>query len=74
MDITKCTNETCPKKASCYRYLAEVNPYYQSYARFEFDEVSDSCEYFSDIKDRQIEISLIPIPIVKEFLDSLKLD
>lgn len=35
MDITKCENEKCIVKENCLRYLAEPNPYWQSYSNFE---------------------------------------
>ena len=33
-DITMCFGRKCPKKGTCYRYLATPN-YYQSYSDFE---------------------------------------
>lgn len=30
-DITMCNGTECPMKYECYRYLAEPNPYRQSY-------------------------------------------
>ena len=41
-DISKCDNNNCPIKNSCYRFT--VKPcYMQSYASFEF---TDSCSYY----------------------------
>ena len=30
-DITKCSDEECPMKETCYRYTAKANEYRQSY-------------------------------------------
>jgi hypothetical protein len=30
-DITMCSGDGCPLKENCYRYLAEADPYRQSY-------------------------------------------
>lgn len=35
-DITKCTNESCQLKESCFRWTAKPNDYMQSYAEFHF--------------------------------------
>jgi len=34
-DITICRNERCPRKMECYRYRAEPNGKWQSYAKFD---------------------------------------
>ena len=34
-DITKCTNDRCPIKHTCYRWTAPADPIWQSYAYFE---------------------------------------
>jgi len=31
VDITKCSDEECPMKETCYRYTAKANEYRQSY-------------------------------------------
>ena len=41
-DITKCTNEKCPQKETCYRWTSIADTY-QSYVLFEFD---DGCEFY----------------------------
>lgn len=46
-DITKCTNEECRSKNSCYRYTCKPNKYRQSYSLFSESE----CECF--IKDKE---------------------
>lgn len=48
-DITKCTNEECPLKETCYRYTVEPDEY-QSYAKFEITK-NGSCEnYWYNLK------------------------
>lgn len=34
-DISMCRGQGCPIKISCYRHMAEANPYWQSYANLE---------------------------------------
>lgn len=34
-DIAMCMNSSCHLRHSCYRYMAEPNPYRQAYAMFE---------------------------------------
>jgi hypothetical protein len=43
-DITTCTNEECPKKNGCYRYLAKPSPVMQAYCNFPFE--AGECEFF----------------------------
>src|SRR5690242_6529136 len=54
-DITMCSNEKCPQKRKCYRYMAEPSAI-QSYT--DFNEVD--CKYFWPLKisreSREIEI------------------
>jgi hypothetical protein len=45
-DISKCANENCPMKHSCYRYTAQPSEYWQSYGSFEYSFVTDSCKYY----------------------------
>ena len=40
-DITKCTNEKCTKRLTCYRWTAPANDY-QYYARYE----DKDCGYY----------------------------
>jgi len=44
-DISMCENETCPKRAQCYRFTAKPTPYRQAYGDFTPDERGE-CEYF----------------------------
>lgn len=42
-DISKCQNESCPKKLKCWRYTSQPD-FWQSYAKFKYA----NCEYFWD--------------------------
>lgn len=50
-DITKCTNEKCPLKDKCWRWLAPSDSLWQSVAKFEFkaDDSGITCEYFYEL-------------------------
>jgi hypothetical protein len=51
-DISKCTNENCPLKTTCYRYTCKPDRWGQAYTEFEFKvdtaafEYSVSCDYY----------------------------
>lgn len=50
-DIAMCMNSNCPSRMKCYRYMAEPNPYRQSYGDFKpFITHKDRCEYFTPIR------------------------
>ena len=34
VDMTLCLNDTCKKRLECFRYMAEPDKKWQSYARF----------------------------------------
>ena len=40
-DISMCENEACDMKEKCYRFMAEPNPYRQSYS--DWDRQRDHC-------------------------------
>jgi len=44
-DISKCSDETCTLRETCYRFKAENNPFRQSYGSFKQDE-EGNCEYY----------------------------
>ena len=48
-DITLCTNDDCPKKWNCYRYLCVSESPRQSYALFEPDK-NGNCDFYREIK------------------------
>lgn len=37
-DMSMCRNKACNIRGTCYRYLAEPNPNWQSYSSFLFDD------------------------------------
>jgi hypothetical protein len=48
-DITKCEDNFCPSKETCYRYTAPASTY-QSYGRFNREEDEDNCDMYWDNK------------------------
>jgi hypothetical protein len=36
-DISKCENEACPLKDTCYRFTCKPNELWQSYDKFDFE-------------------------------------
>lgn len=56
-DIAMCLNDDCPSCKVCYRYMAEPNPWRQSYMQFEPTE--------DGICDAFISLS----PAAKEFYE-----
>jgi len=49
-DISKCSNNECTKKDTCYRVQLKANEYYQAYSSFKQDE-HGNCEYYVPIKE-----------------------
>lgn len=49
-DITMCNDEECPQKERCYRFIAEANPYRQSFF-VESPKKMDGCDYLWEIGD-----------------------
>ena len=54
-DISMCTNNTCPKKMTCYRFRATPNEFRQSYAGFKPDEDGE-CEYYDHIDPELFDV------------------
>ena len=52
-DISKCTGEGCLLKEKCYRFVAEPNPYWQSYMAPPKKSVKnkDECNYYWSLID-----------------------
>lgn len=46
VDITLCSNESCPRRLWCVRFVCIPDPVHQSYSYFEGGE---DCKYFIDI-------------------------
>jgi hypothetical protein len=49
-DITKCEDNLCPSKETCYRYTATASKHYQSYGKFNREEDEDNCDMYWDNK------------------------
>lgn len=50
-DIAMCDNKTCPLRMTCYRFIAEPNPWRQTYGYFKWDEDNEgkvTCDYYWD--------------------------
>lgn len=46
-DISMCSNQSCPSRLECYRFVARPNPYRQSFfVGLEPDEKTGKCEHF----------------------------
>ncbi len=50
MDITKCNNSTCEQRNNCFRWIAPINKYNQSWQAFE--PLNGKCEYFKVIPNK----------------------
>ena len=51
-DISKCEGTNCPKKDTCYRFLAKENEYWQAYfVDVPYDRKISACEYYWPVKD-----------------------
>ena len=50
-DLTMCDRQECPSCDQCYRFVAEPNPYRQSYFAPPYpDYSSGKCEYFVPVQ------------------------
>jgi len=54
-DISMCTNDSCPARRSCYRFMAEPN-WRQSWCAFEPDRETKRCEAFIPIGNKATSI------------------
>jgi hypothetical protein len=43
-DMAMCRNDKCPKKETCYRYIAKPNPYWQTYMDFNGKDCYIECK------------------------------
>jgi len=50
-DITKCEDNLCPSKETCYRYTAPASEHYQSYGKFNREEDEDNCNMYWETKE-----------------------
>lgn len=46
VDIAVCDRRDCPKKDSCFRYLAERDEFRQTYLIIDSLKVDDNCEHY----------------------------
>lgn len=51
-DICMCSNECCPMRFKCFRYIAKPSPY-QSFSRFEPKEYK--CDHFWPVNDEPVQ-------------------
>jgi len=50
-DLTMCDRKDCPSCDKCYRFMAEPNPYRQSYFAPPYEPIKDDrCEYFIPVR------------------------
>jgi hypothetical protein len=51
-DITMCVGGECPIKEDCYRFIAEPNPYWQSYfENVPYDFEKKDCNYYMEKRE-----------------------
>jgi len=48
-DISKCENDTCPLRATCYRYVSEPSEFMQAY--LDIKPVDGKCDYYWEMRD-----------------------
>jgi len=54
-DNSKCRDETCTLKETCWRFQAEDNPFRQSYGNYKQDK-DGNCDYYWEFQiDNDIE-------------------
>lgn len=44
-DISKCSNDTCPLRATCYRFMVPPSDLWQSYNRYEPNKYGTCGDY-----------------------------
>ena len=52
-DISKCSNNECTKKDTCYRVQLKADEYRQSYSCFE-QKADGSCEYYIPTEEENV--------------------
>lgn len=52
MDISLCTNDTCPLNYKCLTFTYKSNHPWQSYTNFEYDK-EKGCDSFREIKNKK---------------------
>ena len=47
VDIAMCKRNDCPKRMTCFRYIADADDYYQAYLDMREEDVSEGqCEMY----------------------------
>ena len=46
VDIAMCRRNDCPRRMTCFRYIADAEDYYQSYIDMRDENVEDKCEMY----------------------------
>ena len=49
-DICMCYDDECPSRKSCYRFMANPDPYWQAYVVFYRNAEDDKCHDFWPIE------------------------
>jgi len=47
-DISKCNNQNCTLRKTCYRFTAYANKHWQAYGAFK--QVDGKCDYYWEVK------------------------
>lgn len=57
MDFTKCANDTCPLRHSCFRFQADSKSEWQYYSRFEPRTADEEveCDYYINFKQINVK-------------------
>ena len=55
-DITMCMEHACPRRMTCYRYMAKPNPHWQSYYKAESVDWEHCKDYIpmKGVKDEDV--------------------
>lgn len=51
VDIAMCRRSDCPRRMTCFRYIADAEDYYQSYIDMRDKNVEDECEMYWQCKN-----------------------
>lgn len=52
-DISKCANEDCPLKNTCYRYTSKPNELWQSYNNYSYNKEANECKDYWETKEKK---------------------
>jgi hypothetical protein len=54
MDISKCTNDECPMRRKCFRWLMKPNEFNQYYDKFEFEIIEEKTDEDEPVSENEI--------------------